>query len=127
VALHNPLFKSAIFIVGICALVLGAAGIFLPLLPTTPFVLLAAWCFLKSSPKAYDWIYNRSVFGPILKNWEENQVIETRVKFLACGTILVSLIIMWIKVNILWLKVAVTLGLTLVSTFILTRKSRRGN
>jgi uncharacterized protein len=126
-ALHKRLFKSGIFALGVIALALGAVGIFLPLLPTTPFVLLAAWCFLKSSPKAHDWIYHRSIFGPILQNWEENQVIEKPVKAIACGTILVSLIFMWIKVEILWLKVFVTVGLCIVSTFILTRKNKPGN
>ena len=69
---------------------LGTAfvGIAVPLLPTTPFVLLAAGCFAKSSPRTYNWLLNSDQFGPIIKNWEADRCIPRRAKTLALSMIL---------------------------------------
>lgn len=64
---------------------LGAAiiGIFLPILPTTPFVLLAAACFARSSEKWHRWLLNNRTFGPMIHDWEENRCIPCRIKLIA--------------------------------------------
>lgn len=121
----NKIVRTILFSIGAVALVLGVIGIFVPLLPTTPFILLAAWCFLKSSSRAYDWIRNQKYLGPILNDWEEHRAISKRTKLIATVLILTSLIMMWIKVRIFALKVAVTILLSIVTTFILTRKSSK--
>ena len=66
--------------IGILSLVLGIAGIFLPLLPTTPFVLLSAYCFAKSSPKLYQWMIDNKTFGPIILEWQQSGTISPAVK-----------------------------------------------
>ena len=64
-AIYKPL--------GILFLALGVAGVVLPVLPTTPFVLLAAWFFARSSEKWYQWLLNSELFGPAIANWEEKR------------------------------------------------------
>lgn len=54
---------------------LGALGVFLPLLPTTPFLLLAAGCFARSSEKWHAWLLDSRLFGPLLRDWESNRCI----------------------------------------------------
>jgi uncharacterized membrane protein YbaN (DUF454 family) len=62
---------------------LGIIGIFLPLLPTTPFILLAAGCFAKSSPRWHRWLLANRTFGPMIKNWEEHQCISCNSRRIA--------------------------------------------
>ncbi|WP_072659765.1 YbaN family protein [Mariprofundus micogutta] len=61
---------------GFLFLGLGFIGVFLPLLPTTPFILLAAGCFAKSSESWHRWLLNNRTFGPMIKNWQENECIS---------------------------------------------------
>ncbi|MCH2102083.1 MAG: YbaN family protein [Planctomycetes bacterium] len=77
--LHRPLLLAA----GLLFLALGAVGIFLPLLPTTPFLLLATACFSRSSRRMHAWLLRNRIFGPILCDWEERGAIARRVKWLS--------------------------------------------
>ena len=62
---------------------LGAAGAFLPVLPTTPFLILAASCFAKSSDKWYRWLLDNKQFGPAIRDWEEHRAISQRSRYTA--------------------------------------------
>ena len=66
---------------------LAALGVVLPLLPTTPFVLLAATCFLKSSERSRRWLLNSRLFGPTLRDWHEHRAVRRPVKLLAVAVI----------------------------------------
>lgn len=66
---------------GFCALFLAALGVALPLLPTTPFVLLAAFAFARSSERWHTWLVHHRVFGPIITNWRQHGAIHPRAKF----------------------------------------------
>jgi len=68
-------------------LALGAAGVVLPVLPTTPFVLLAAWCFSRSSERLHRWLLEHRTFGPLVRDWEAHGVIRLRAKLLATAVI----------------------------------------
>lgn len=115
------MIKTILFTIGLISLVLGVVGIFLPLLPTTPFILLAAWCFLRSSEKAHRWMYQQKFLGPILIDWEQNRAISRQTKIIAVSMILISAIIILIKVHLLLVKVLVLALLAMVTMFILTR------
>lgn len=65
---------------GFFSLGLGVAGVFLPVLPTTPLVLLSAWCFSKSSDRYYQWLLNHRWFGDIIRRWEEEKRITAEVR-----------------------------------------------
>ena len=67
-------------LLGFVFLGLGALGIVLPLLPTTPFVLLSAACFARSSERWHRWLLANETFGPMIRNWEDKRCISCRVK-----------------------------------------------
>lgn len=62
---------------------LGVIGAFLPILPTTPFMILAAGCFARSSPRLEAWLLSHPVFGPMLRDWRERGAIPQRAKMAA--------------------------------------------
>lgn len=68
---------------GVLSLGLGILGIFLPLLPTTPFVLLAAFCFSRSSTRCEAWLLDHPRFGPMIRDWRQHRAIPWRAKQLA--------------------------------------------
>ncbi len=76
---------------GIAALSLAVAGIVLPLLPTTPFLLLASYCFVRSSPRMQQWLLNHRVFGPSLRAWETHRAVRRSVKWLALAMIVFTM------------------------------------
>lgn len=77
------MFRTLWLIIGLTSLALGIAGVVLPLLPTTPFVLLSAYCFARSSPRLHDWLLGHTIFGPLISNWEQHRAISPRAKVLA--------------------------------------------
>lgn len=105
---------------GLC-LLLGAIGIFLPLLPTTPFVLLAAACFARSSPRLHHWLLQHRLFGSMLQEWEQKHCIPCRIRNLALFMMLgmggVSIVFL---IQGLWLKIG-GFVLILIGCFVLMR------
>lgn len=85
----NPLWTFA----GLVALALGLLGIPLPFLPTTPFILLAAFCFSKGSPRLRRWLTQHKRFGPAIAAWEQSGAIPRRAKLLAGTLMAASLLI----------------------------------
>lgn len=86
-----PLTETTTKWIYLCAgwsfIALGVVGIFLPVLPTTPFILLAAWCFSKGSERLHHWLLTHPRFGPMVRDWEESRVIRLRAKLLATAMI----------------------------------------
>ncbi|MBQ1227491.1 MAG: YbaN family protein [Alistipes sp.] len=109
--------KNILAILGVVSLVLGVVGIFLPLLPTTPFLLLSAWLFVRSSPGLYAWLINHPRLGPYIRNFRENRALPLRVKvvsitmvWLTIGFCIVSVVdeYLWVQIVLTFLAVAVT-------------------
>ncbi|MBL4892887.1 MAG: YbaN family protein [Rhizobiaceae bacterium] len=106
---------------GLVALVLGAIGVFLPILPTTPFVILAAFAFGKSIPAWRRWLVGNRVFGPIIKNWEETGAIAPRYKAMA-GTMMLAAIALSVYMSVGPIIIAVqALCMLAAFYFIITR------
>lgn len=82
-------------ILGLLSLGMAYIGIITPGIPFSIFVVFAAYCFSKGSPKMHDWIYNHKMFGPFLTNWTERRVFPTRFKFVMIWMMMLSLGIMW--------------------------------
>lgn len=84
---------------GWLAVILGLIGIALPLLPTTPFMILALGCFAKSSPRFHNMLLHHKWFGPPLQQWEKNKSVSHTTKLRAMGlitlTFSISIIILW--------------------------------
>lgn len=73
-------------LLGFLFLGVGVLGIFLPLLPATPFILLSAACFSRSSEKWHRWMLSNETFGPMIRNWEQNRCITRKVKVIAIAS-----------------------------------------
>ncbi len=100
---------------------LGIIGAFLPVLPTTPFLLVAAWAATRGSPELHRWLHEHPRFGPPLVAWEEKRAVATGTKWLACTLMLASWTIMLLLTES-WLVPALTGALFLsVGAFLVTR------
>lgn len=106
---------------GLTALGLGILGIALPLLPTTPFILLAVFCFSRSSERLHTWLVTHKRFGPMIENWHQHGAISKRAKFLsAMAMIAVFAISLALGANTVVLVIqAIVLGCA--ATFVLSR------
>src|SRR5690349_6051421 len=115
------MMRRLYFCFGYASLVLGVAGIFLPLLPTMPFVLLAAWSFSRSNPALADRLYNHPRFGPLLTTWRDQRAIPLRAKICALLALALSyaLILWFTESRILPLILAGIMGS--VALYIATR------
>lgn len=82
------LSKSIYIILGWISLILGIIGAFLPILPTTPFVILTAYLFSKSSPRLHSWLTSNPYFGDAIIDWESHRVIRPRAKKMATTMII---------------------------------------
>ena len=110
-------YKWFLIAVGIISVGLGLLGVFIPVLPTTPFLLLAAGCFMRSSQRLYDWLIHHKWFGEYIRNYREYRAIPLRAK-------VVTLVLLWsvigttalFAVTLWWVRVllgVVALGVTL--------------
>ncbi len=100
---------------------LGAVGVFVPLLPTTPFLLVAAWAFARSSERFHEWLVTHPRLGPPITNWREHRAISRRLKLVAVASLVASLAIA-LAANVPdWALLLQVIVLTVVGGFIVTR------
>ena len=85
--------KGAYFIVGTLALILGVIGAFLPVLPTTPLILLAAGCYIRSSKKYYEWLISNEKYGKTIEDYQTGRGITKNTKIRAIG-------LMWLMITL---------------------------
>jgi uncharacterized membrane protein YbaN (DUF454 family) len=107
----SPVVRALFFAAGVVALVLGVVGAFLPVLPTTPFILLAATCFARSYRPFHEWLLGHRLFGPIIDEWHRHRSIPYRTKLLAIATMAVGLgtsIVFFVQPP--WLQLALAVG-----------------
>ncbi|MGL4725141.1 MAG: DUF454 family protein [Scandinavium sp.] len=101
--------RTILNIIGWLAVVLGALGVVLPLLPATPFILLAAWCFSRSSPRFHAWLLYRSWFGGYLRHWQNHRAMPPGAKPRAIAMMLVTFAFSLWMVKILWVRILLLL------------------
>lgn len=115
--------KLFLFSLGWLALILGIIGAFLPLLPTTPLVLLASWCFARSSRRFHHWLLNQRHLGPIITRWENGDGITPSVRNHALILLWLTLMVSAVIVGTWWsLLILVICGAT--GSFFLMKWSR---
>ncbi|OFZ66070.1 MAG: hypothetical protein A2V79_10700 [Betaproteobacteria bacterium RBG_16_56_24] len=113
---HRFLWVQVAFAaLGTLFLLIGIAGVFLPILPATPFLLLATACYARSSRRFYNWLMNHPAFGPLIIEWRTYRSIPWRIKLVALATMTLTFsvsILFFVKGG--WLKLALALfGLTM--------------
>jgi uncharacterized membrane protein YbaN (DUF454 family) len=86
---HRPLYLAA----GWLCTVLGIIGLILPVMPGTVFLIAAAWCFSRSSPRFESWLVNHPRLGPQVVRWRKTGAIARKTKYVACGSMLLSFVI----------------------------------
>ncbi|MBW2471643.1 MAG: YbaN family protein [Deltaproteobacteria bacterium] len=102
--INNQFFRNSILAVGFIATGLAVIGIFLPLLPTVPLLLLAAACFARSSERFHNWLLNHQKLGPMIHCYLNGQGVPLRAKITAIGLIWFSISISVFFINPFWLK-----------------------
>lgn len=121
---RNPL-RLMMFISGWISLGLGIAGVFLPVLPTTPFLLLTAFLWLRSSERWHQWLLNHPLLGHLIRDWQERGVIRTKTKVIATVMMLPLYLMAFLSTKIPVIgKVSLLLIGTSVLIFIWTRPSK---
>jgi len=103
---------------------LGGLGVVLPGLPTTPFMLLAAWMFSKSSPRFHAWLWNHRVFGPYVRNWARHRVIPMHAKVVSVAVMTIGLAVLIERGTHLAIVLTVAAVCAYGAYFILRRPSR---
>ncbi|NLF57801.1 MAG: DUF454 domain-containing protein [Candidatus Hydrogenedens sp.] len=127
------LAKSILLAVGALSVALGVLGMFLPLLPTTPLLLLAAFCFARSSERAHRWLLHNRWFGEYLRNYHERRGITLRHKVVTLSTLWVMIGVSalflvplwWVKLLLLAIAAGVTVYLLRLNTLRPEEASRR--
>jgi uncharacterized protein len=120
---RNPALRYALLAIGWLSVVLGVIGIFLPVLPTTPFLLLAAACFMRSSKRFYLWLVNHPQLGPWIVDYLEGQGIPLKGKVYAIGLMWLSISLSCYLVPLFWARAFMLTSAVLVSLYILNQKT----
>ncbi len=120
----NQVLKWILMSAGTIFLGLGLLGVFLPILPTTPFLLLAAACYARSSKRIYDWLIQNKWFGSYIKNYQEGKGIPLKVKILTISILWVTILlsafsilqIFWVKILLIIIAFGVTIHILTIKT-----------
>jgi uncharacterized membrane protein YbaN (DUF454 family) len=109
---------------GLLFTAIGFVGAFVPLLPTVPLLLLALWCFARSSQRLHDWLYTHPKYGPPIRAWDAHGVVPRRAKIAACSMMALSMVVMLAVTDLtVWLYLVIAAILTAVGAWISTRPS----
>lgn len=113
------MYRIGLVVLGWLAVVLATLGVVLPLLPTTPFLLLATWCFARSSPRFHAWLLYRSWFGPYLRHWQDHRALPPGAKGKAVAMIVLTFAVSLWLVDMVWVRVLLLTIMAVLLTFML--------
>ena len=114
--------RLVFLLLGLASTAMGVIGAFVPLLPTTVFLIIAAACFARSSPRLEAWILAHGRFGPLVRAWRDNGAIPRKAKLLACGGMAIGFAVFFVSANPgLWLALGVAAGLAACAIFVVSR------
>lgn len=115
--------KYLLIIAGLITLCLGIIGVFIPVLPTTPFLLLSAMCFLRSSTKLYNWLINHKIFGEYIYNYMKYRAVKKSAKISAIIFLWASILISILLIDNPYVKILLLVIATCVTIHILKLKT----
>ncbi|WP_169570096.1 YbaN family protein [Sneathiella limimaris] len=118
--------KILLLTIGWLFVAIGAVGVVLPVLPTTPFLLISLWAFSQSSDRFHSWLFHHKIFGPPLQEWENYGVIPMRAKIVALITMAASASLVITLTETPWYGLTGMLALMAIGAgFIISRPSQR--
>ena len=106
--------RWALRILAVIALGMGIAGVFIPGLPTTVFILIAGWAAMRSSPRLHQWLHAHRLFGPMLRNWEAGGCVSRRAKVSAGTMMLCCALVLWLTPTPTWVQITASTCMALV-------------
>ena len=117
--------KNILIVCGTVSIGLGVIGIFVPLLPTTVFLLLAAYCYARSSQKFYDWLLNNRWFGEYIRNYREGRGIPLKQKIFSISLLWLTIgysalfvvSLWWVRLILLVIAIGVTIHMMVLKTY----------
>jgi len=119
-----PRTKWFYWLLAILALALGLVGVVLPLLPTTPFLIVALWAAGKCSPRLAYWLENHPRLGPVLRNWRDHRAIPKTAKWLACTMMTGSFLLIWYRGASTSLLVIMFIMISSLMAYIISKPSK---
>jgi uncharacterized protein len=122
----NSAKKAVLVTAGSLCLALAVLGVFLPLLPTTPFLLLASACYVRSSERLHGWLMGNRMLGPYIRNFKERRGIPLRARVTTVVLLWLPLAYSIYRLDLLWLELLLLLMGVIWSVLILRMKPARG-
>ncbi len=113
--------RFVLILVGLTSLALGALGVILPLLPTTPFVLISALAFANSSDRLHQWLLDHDLFGQLITNWQRYGAISRPTKILSLLSMVAVVVISWLLEVSTWMIFIQVLAVSVSAAFVITR------
>ncbi len=124
--LGKPLQRAMYLMLGIVFFATGVIGVFLPVLPTTPFMLLALWAFSNSSQKLHDYVWNHKRYGPMVRAWKQYGAIPLKAKISAIAVMSFSAIfVVFFSGAPIWAIISALALMLVGATYMATRPTLR--
>jgi uncharacterized membrane protein YbaN (DUF454 family) len=114
----SPVWRAVLLVVGSAALVLGVVGIFLPVLPTTPFLLVTAACYARASTRLYEWLVGQPSLGPVITEWRRSRSLPPGVKSRALLVVAITFAVSIILLDSLLLRIGLVATGLILATFL---------
>ena len=118
---RGRLSRSLFLLLALVSLALGVIGIVLPGLPTTPFILLAAWAAARSSLRLHEWLEGHRLFGPMIRDWEARGAVSRRAKWTASLLMAACAVIFFLTAPRLWMAASGSLIMAVVAIWLWRR------
>lgn len=119
--------RYMLIVSGSIALALGVIGVAIPLLPTTPFLLLAAFCYLRSSERLYHWLLGNRVLGPYIRNYLDHRAVKKGVKIATITLLWLALAISMVLASNIYMRIFLSVVGIGVSVHVLSLRTLREN
>jgi len=120
----SKLKRSIYYVIGYSSVALGIIGLIFPILPTTPFLLLAAACFAGNSEKAYNWLINNKIFGKFIRDYREGKGLPVKVKIYTLFLLWLSIILSILFISMFWVQILLLIIASAVSVHVIMIKPK---